>query len=55
VEEDYEAVREQGVTDEEIVELIVIAAVANFSDTMADALKLEVDESVAQALGQRIR
>jgi hypothetical protein len=29
---------------------MMIAAVANFSDTIADALKIEVDEQVVQAL-----
>lgn len=48
--EDYERVRDQGVTNEEVLEVIMIAAVANFSDTLADALKIEVDEMVAQAL-----
>jgi uncharacterized peroxidase-related enzyme len=48
--EDYDKVRDQGVTDEEILEIIFIAAIANFSDTLADALKIEVDEMVARAL-----
>lgn len=50
--EDYERVRHEGVSNEEIVEIIFIAALANFSDTLADSLKVEVDEMVAQALGQ---
>jgi uncharacterized peroxidase-related enzyme len=50
VAEDYERVREQGVSDEELLEVIVIAGVANFADTLADALKLEVDPMVAEAL-----
>ena len=50
--EDYERVRAQGVSDEELVEIIFIAAVANFSDTMADALKIEVDEEIVEALAQ---
>jgi uncharacterized peroxidase-related enzyme len=52
VAEDYDRVREQGVSNEELVEIIFIAGMANFSDTIADALKIEVDEQVAQALGQ---
>ena len=52
VTEDYERVRHQGVGNEEIVEIIFIAAMANFSDTLADGLKVEVDELVAQALGR---
>ena len=51
VEADYDNVRSFGITDEEIIEIIFIAGIANFSDTLADALKLEVDEMVANALG----
>jgi uncharacterized peroxidase-related enzyme len=50
VTEDYERVRDQGVSDEELLEIIMTAAVANFSDTLADCLKIEVDEMVVQAL-----
>jgi alkylhydroperoxidase family enzyme len=42
-EEDYEMVREQGVTDEEIVEIISLAAIGTYFDTLAEALKLEPD------------
>ena len=52
VAEDYERVREQGVSDEELAEIIFIAAFANFSDTLADALKIEVDDETIQALAQ---
>lgn len=48
--EDYNHVRAEGVSEEEIVEIIFIAAMANFSDTLADALKIEVDEEVIEAL-----
>ena len=48
--EDYNRVRAQGVSDEELVEIIFIAGIANFSDTLADALKIEVDKETAQAL-----
>jgi uncharacterized peroxidase-related enzyme len=51
VAEDYDRVREQGVTDEELVEIIHVVAVANYLDTLADATKLEVDSIVTQALG----
>ena len=47
---DYENLREQGISDEEIVEIIALAALGNYLDTIADALKLEVDEAIAQAL-----
>ena len=52
VAEDYERVREQGVTDEELVEIILIAGMANYADTLADALKIEVDSMVSEALGR---
>ena len=52
VAEDYERVREQGITDEELVEIILIAAIGNYSDTLADALKIEVESMVSEALGR---
>jgi alkylhydroperoxidase family enzyme len=52
VAEDYERVREQGVTDEELVEIILIAAIGKYNDTLADALKVEVDPMAAEALGR---
>jgi uncharacterized peroxidase-related enzyme len=52
VAEDYERVRQQGVTDEELVEIILIAAIGNYNDTLADALKVDVDPMVAEALGR---
>lgn len=50
--EDYERVREQGVTDEELAEIIMIAALGNLGDTLADALKITVDPAIAAALGR---
>jgi uncharacterized peroxidase-related enzyme len=50
--EDYEEVRRQGVSDAELTEIIFIAGLANLSDTLADALKIEVDSMVLQALGR---
>jgi alkylhydroperoxidase family enzyme len=41
-----------GVTDAEIVEIVMIAAVAVLSDIIADALKIEVDPMVLQMLGR---
>lgn len=52
VAEDYDRVREQGVTDEELVEIILMAALGNYADTLADALKIKVDSPVAVALGR---
>lgn len=47
---DYEEVRNQGVSDEEMVEIVALAALGNYLDTIADSLKLPVDDFIAQAL-----
>jgi alkylhydroperoxidase family enzyme len=39
-EADYERVREQGLSEEELVEVIGWAALAMYNDTLADAMKL---------------
>ena len=49
---DYERLREHGITDEELVEIAVNAAMATFFDILADSLKVEVDPAVAQGLGR---
>lgn len=40
LEADYDRVRDQGVSDEELVEIIGWAALAMFNDTLSDAMKL---------------
>ena len=50
--EDFDRLREQGVTDEELVEIILIAAIGKYNDILADALKVDVDPMVAEALGR---
>ncbi len=50
--EDYDKVREQGVTDEEIIEIILISAITVLSDIVADALKIEVDPAIFDAIGR---
>ena len=52
-DEDFVKLREQGITDEEIVQIISLAAMCNYLNTMAIALKVEVDETVAEALDRR--
>jgi alkylhydroperoxidase family enzyme len=52
VREDYERVRDQGVTDAEIVEIIITAAAGVLSDIVADALQVDVDNMVSIALDQ---
>jgi alkylhydroperoxidase family enzyme len=48
--EDYDAVRRQGVSDEELVEVAMYASMTTFFDTFADALKLPVEPEVQEAL-----
>jgi uncharacterized peroxidase-related enzyme len=50
--QDFERLREQGITDEEIVEITVNAAGATFFDILADSLKVEVEPVVAETLGR---
>ena len=50
--EDFDKVRRQGVSDEDIVEIILVAAHSVAADIMADALKVPVETAVYQALGR---
>jgi uncharacterized peroxidase-related enzyme len=47
---DYDRVRDQGVSDDEIMEIITVAAWATFSDRLADALKVDLDDAFKDAL-----
>lgn len=49
---DYERVREQGVSDDELAQIIFLAAVANLNDTIADSFKFEVEPVVLEGLGR---
>ena len=49
-EEDYEIIRSYGITDSEITEIIALAGLANYFETLADALKLEVDSFIQELL-----
>lgn len=49
---DYRQVREAGVSDDELTQIIFLAALANFNDTLADSLKIEVEPEVLEALGR---
>lgn len=53
VSEDYERLRAEGISDAEMVELTYVAAAGVLSDTLADALKIEVEAEVKQALGDK--
>jgi uncharacterized peroxidase-related enzyme len=50
VREDYDALRAQGVSEEELVEIIHLAALASSGDKLADALKIDVDPAVTAGL-----
>ena len=50
-EADFERLREQGVTDAEIIEIALNAAICALNDILSDTLKIPVEESVRQALG----
>lgn len=50
VEADYNRVREEGITNEELVEIIALAGLANYLDTLADAMKVDIDSAFVQML-----
>jgi uncharacterized peroxidase-related enzyme len=56
-EADYEQIRSYGITDSEITEIITLAALALYFETLANALKLELDPFLREALpgGQLVR
>jgi uncharacterized peroxidase-related enzyme len=47
---DYDALRQYGITDAEIVEIILIAAATSFGNIISDALKVPVEQEVISAL-----
>ena len=47
---DYDALREMGISDAEIVEIVTLAALGVYLDVLADALKVDVDEFITQGL-----
>lgn len=49
-ESDYDRVRDQGVSDEEMMEIIALSAWATMADRIADSLKIKLDQPFAQAL-----
>lgn len=50
--DDYEQLREEGVTDAEMVEIVMIAGFAVLSDIVTDALKIEVDPIIFEMIGR---
>ena len=49
---DYDELRSHGLSDEEILEIVLLAGIGQLNDIIADALKIDVDPAVAQALGR---
>ncbi|MFZ0546220.1 MAG: hypothetical protein WAM60_12315 [Candidatus Promineifilaceae bacterium] len=49
IAEDYDSVRDQGVNDDELAQIILLAALANFNDTIADSFKIELEPTVLEA------
>ena len=49
---DFDHVRRYGVTDAEIVEIVFMAAMGNLGDTLADALKIDVEDATMEALAR---
>ncbi len=47
---DYDELRDLGISDAEIVEITVIAALGVYLDILSDALKVDVDEFITQGL-----
>ncbi|MBK9125075.1 MAG: hypothetical protein IPM16_18410 [Chloroflexi bacterium] len=48
--DDYERLRQLGISNDEIIQIALVAARATFNDLLADALKLQVEEEVVEAL-----
>jgi alkylhydroperoxidase family enzyme len=50
--EDFDSMRELGVSDDEILEIIIVAAHAVSADIIADTLKVPVESEVYAGLGR---
>jgi uncharacterized peroxidase-related enzyme len=48
--DDYDKLRDMGVSETEIVEIVALAALGGYLDSISDALKIDVDEMIAQGL-----
>ncbi len=48
--DDYDRLRDQGISDEEILEIIMLAAWGTFADRIADSLKVVLEPAFKQAL-----
>jgi alkylhydroperoxidase family enzyme len=52
VETDYDKVREQGINDDELAQIIFLAALANFNDTLADSFRIDLEPGVMDDLNK---
>jgi uncharacterized peroxidase-related enzyme len=50
--EDYDTLRDGGLADEEIMEIVMISAMGQLHDILADSLKIDVDAMVVEGLAQ---
>jgi uncharacterized peroxidase-related enzyme len=48
--EDFDRLRKEGVTDEEIMEILLVAAMSRYTNTLSDALRIDVDSAVTETL-----
>jgi alkylhydroperoxidase family enzyme len=51
-ESDFNRLRELGVSDAEIIEIVLIAAIMTLNNILSDVLKIPVDDAVEEALGR---
>jgi uncharacterized peroxidase-related enzyme len=49
---DYDGLRGNGLTDEEIIEVLYLGSISVLNNILSDAMKMEVDPMVKQALGR---
>lgn len=50
VSDDYQSLRDLGISNDEIVQIIFVAGMGVFSDILADSTKLTVDKDIIEAL-----
>jgi len=51
VDQDYEIVKQHGVSDAELMEIIAMASLAMYATIIADALKIDIDKDFQEILG----
>lgn len=52
VESDYDSVREQGISDDEMAQIIFLTALANFNDTLADSFRIDLEPGAVNVLNE---